>query len=114
VFFRAESFDAAANMLHGMTSLTLPWPGQMSSLEWREIFKGYLVPPDSFRYLSSLLGFGILVAGFFPNSQEIMKRIPLNSEPARLWTIGALTFTIFLLVAIGESQGVSEFIYFNF
>jgi alginate O-acetyltransferase complex protein AlgI len=114
VFFRAGTFESAARVLQGMISLDPVLSGAWSSLGFADLYKGYLVPPDSFTYVASLFGIGFLIVGFLPNSQELLKRIPLRSNAARYGTIGAMTFFILLLAAISASRGVSEFIYYNF
>jgi alginate O-acetyltransferase complex protein AlgI len=114
VFFRAVNFDSAWRILHGMTALGPVVAGGFTDLVFAEIYKGFLVPPDSFGYVVGLLGVGVVIAGFLPNSQELVKRAPMDSEAGRYAAIGALAFIIFLLAAISDSRGVSEFIYFNF
>jgi alginate O-acetyltransferase complex protein AlgI len=114
VFFRAETFESAVRVLQGMISLDPVFSGKTFGVSFAELYKGYLVPPDSFTYVVSLLGLGLLIAGFLPNTQELLKRVPLDSDPTRYGTIGAMTFLIFLLAAISASRGVSEFIYYNF
>ena len=114
VFFRAVNFESAWRILHGMAAVGPMLATRFSDLIFADIYKGFLIPPDSFGYVAGLLGVGVLIAGFLPNSQELVRRAPMGSEATRYATIGAMTFIIFLLAAISASRGVSEFIYFNF
>jgi hypothetical protein len=104
VFFRAQSFDAAARVLRAMAGLNglglLPGDGS------RELI-----------WIVLLLG----IAWVLPNSQALVKpRHAANAAPKprfeRLaWmALGAMAVWVVLLAAINGSRGSSEFIYFNF
>ena len=50
-FFRAENVESASRVLHGMVSLDPVSSGKSSGLRFAEVYKGYLVPLDSFTYV---------------------------------------------------------------
>jgi alginate O-acetyltransferase complex protein AlgI len=106
VFFRAENFHAAAGMLHSMFD-TRP-----SSL-WLDM-RNNLMPHDTPAYVATMFGGGLFITQLLPNAQQMAARWSQPTRPIRVVAIGALMATIFILVAIDESRGVSEFIYFNF
>ncbi|HEY6454257.1 MAG TPA: MBOAT family protein [Steroidobacteraceae bacterium] len=106
VFFRAESFGAASRMLRAM------FDSAPDSL-WQDL-RHNLVPPDSPAYIIALFTAGILIVSTFPNAQELSARLEQPPRALRVVGIGALIVVVLLLVAIDESRGVSEFIYFNF
>ena len=114
VFFRAEDFETASRILRGMALLGPPLPAPSAQLTFSLVYKGTLVPPDSFSYVLTLFLAGAVLVNAAPNSQTILNRLPLLAASPRYLLIGALGFIILLLAAIGASRGISEFIYFNF
>jgi alginate O-acetyltransferase complex protein AlgI len=109
VFFRADSFHSAANLLRDMASMTNtssasgPALGDSGELKW----------------IAALL----IIARFCPNSQQIIdeyftvRASALDAQRRRLvagWLVGVLAIFATGLVLICESRQSTEFIYFNF
>jgi alginate O-acetyltransferase complex protein AlgI len=107
VFFRAESFGGAANMLSGML-------GGSASLD------ADLVDFHTACYIA----IGLLIAVFSLNSQEFVASVAGRMDkagpalPARPFLQGAHVGTLVMLVVsltlISVAWGTNEFIYFNF
>jgi alginate O-acetyltransferase complex protein AlgI len=106
VFFRAGSFNAAANMLAGMFAGSRTIDAQ-------------LVDAHTAFYVV----FGLLVAFLARNSQQLFTGVFARfAVPGRLLShpfsqgspVGALLFLIVSLTIISISWGTNEFIYFNF
>jgi D-alanyl-lipoteichoic acid acyltransferase DltB (MBOAT superfamily) len=127
VFFRATSLGAALNVLaamFGANGLVLP-------LEWQPTLAATLTgvetwtfgPLDAFAGLRQCLWCAVLLAVVFwaPNSQTVIGRLEAalrsRATKAGRWAWCATGFActlVFVVAAINESRGVSEFIYFNF
>lgn len=103
VFFRAESFTGAANVLRGM------FLGDAS-------VNAGIADARTGLYILA----GLLIACFAPNSQSLVGRfsekiIAAIQTPFRQGAhVGSLLFLIALLTMISVSWGTNEFIYFNF
>jgi D-alanyl-lipoteichoic acid acyltransferase DltB (MBOAT superfamily) len=103
VFFRAESFTGAANLLRGM------FLGEAS------VNAGIADARTGFYILA-----GLLIAWLAPNSQSLVGRfaekfVAAIQIPFRQGAyVGSLLFLITLLTMISVSWGTNEFIYFNF
>ena len=106
VFFRAESFTAAANMLAGMFAASRTLDAQL--VDGHTAF--YLV-------------LGLAIAFLARNSQQLLTgAFDRLMAPGRLFAhpffqgspAGALLFLIVSLTIISISWGTNEFIYFNF
>ena len=127
-FFRATSLESALRMLSAMAGHN----GWVMPIEWHAPLQGALgAAPSGLRFddLTAFAGVRQLawiaallaIAWFCPNSQQIMARLGRwHAGGLRLgqmagWgALGATTTIICMLAAINASQGVSEFIYFNF
>jgi len=114
VFFRTESFEAAARLIRGTVSF-----GDMAT--WRYFFSdnsittfGYWLPPDSAFYRLTLLGIGLVVVWGAPNTRVLIENIRMSDTPRQFATIGAACFWIFLLTVVSASREMAQFIYFNF
>lgn len=114
VFFRASSLDAALRVLTGMAGLNGLVP---HTTGWHmgqgEAFGGW----QQVGWITVLLG----LVWLCPNSQTLIagtqnSRIlyKLRHERWAWLALGSLAVPIFLLAAINDSRGASEFIYFNF
>jgi hypothetical protein len=105
VFFRAESFGAAANMLAGMFAGSAAIDAQLADA-----------------HTAAYIALGLLIAFVAPNSQQLLtgageRLVAGFSQPRpflRGLHAGSLVFVIFALVLISASWGTNEFIYFNF
>jgi len=105
VFFRAESFGGAANMLGGMFAGKAEVDAQLADLHT----EAYIV-------------IGLLIAFLAPNSQQLLtgvgERLASRFNAPRPFLqgmhAGSLIFVITALVLISVSWGTNEFIYFNF
>lgn len=111
VFFRAESFDRALLILGGMAGVgaSAPFWGAPEGAQVIDLTRcyGWIVP---------LLAFAVL----FPNSTELSQRVSVWILSARLpagtkyVALGAGFVASLFLILVGETRGVSEFLYFNF
>jgi len=129
VFFRATSLPAAFNVLRAMFG----WNGFVFPVEWQAALTGSLPAGmgdlwtfgslDAFFGLRQCVWCGVLLAivFFVPNSQTLIGRFEsaLRSRgmKANQWAWCATGFActlVFVVAAINDSRGVSEFIYFNF
>lgn len=112
VFFRANSFDVAIYVLKGMFGGTYNISGAHLGIELGRIM--------DMEMCLVWLAFCASVAFLLPNVYELLGvgrldklEEKLNSKTG-LTLIGAcISFSLFML-AIGETRGVSEFLYFNF
>jgi len=133
VFFRAESLDAAVNVLRGMSGyngLTLPMKMMQGGLgatmaDWGVASGDLVALKNTPGGVSQLFFWLILLSGivwFMPNTQQIMgnfkpaiEKIAVKSrvqwKPNTLWMI---ITAIILLYAFTEIGKVSEFLYFQF
>lgn len=111
VFFRANSFDSAMKVLHGMFMGPLILPVSLTNYfkpleelgvklgHWSKLYQG-----DT--YLGLWLIAAFIVVLFFANSMEMMKRFKTN--------LFYMMLTLFFFSAIFMLYRKSEFIYFNF
>ncbi len=120
VFFRATHLDSATNVLKGMFGLNgfaLPaeWSSQLGAVSTR--------PLEAFGGLRQVVWIGLLLAivWLVPNSQELIARARVSKaatifqrENLAWMSLGSCAVVLFLLAAINDSRGSSEFIYFNF
>jgi len=105
VFFRAESFGGAANMLAGMFADSAAIEAQLADL-----------------HTVSYIALGLALAFLAPNSQQLLtgagEKLVSDLRRPRPFLRGAhaggLVFVIVALVLISVSWGTNEFIYFNF
>ena len=136
VFFRAESLDAAMNMLEGMFGLNgfvLP-PSSFESFGWglrlflEDLgveFNNSVLPalPDLsiFAWLLLLL----LIAFLWPNTQEIMRDFnpafgiqkPISEKTFIIWKPAArwcFIIGLIAVIALFNMSQISEFLYFQF
>ena len=127
-FFRATSLDAAMRMLAAMGGRN----GWVLPIEWKATLEsaiGTSAAGIRFDDLTAFAGVRQLlwivglwaVAWFCPNSQEIMVRLnrcrahDVHTRAYLGWgAFGAASTIVCLLAIVSASQGVSEFIYFNF
>ena len=128
VFFRSTSLGGATEVLRAMFGSN----GFVFPEDWRGPIANWTpIPIDTWRF-GNLEAFGglrqviwsatLLVVVFaFPNSQQIVSRFEamIRSEgiKAERWAWGVTGFIsvfVFVVAAINDSRGVSEFIYFNF
>lgn len=114
VFFRAESLEAALRVLTGMSGFNGIVPNTTGwQLDKLDAFGGV----RQVGWIALLLG----LVWLCPNSQTLIDRaqnhnllIRLQHERWAWLALGSLGVIIFLLAAINDSRGASEFIYFNF
>jgi alginate O-acetyltransferase complex protein AlgI len=109
VFFRANSLDIAVDVLRAMVVGTHVGEGELGINRIMAVDECMI-----------WLGVSAAIAFFTPNAYEMIGRGMLYAEEARLNHVRGglimgvvLIFAIFLL-AISETRGVSEFLYFNF
>jgi alginate O-acetyltransferase complex protein AlgI len=109
VFFRADSFHSAANLLRDMAGMT-------DTLSASALALG---DSGELKWIAALL----VIARFCPNSQQIIDGYltvlasTLDAQRRRLiagWLVGVLAIVATGLVLICESRQSTEFIYFNF
>ncbi len=135
VFFRAESFGAAKEILKGMAGLNgvalyktylEKWDSFGPTLaEWGVKFTGYRLfeGDDALIWIIAVL----LIAWVFPNTQEVMRRFSpaitgemRRPEELRSWQawkpsiLWAVITGVLCLVSIANLVRVSEFLYFQF
>ena len=111
VFFRATTFDGAAQMLRAMTHFE---PIRCSADCFADLYGNIPIPPTSLGYLCAFFGCGFALVWLFPTSQALTERlVKVRIELAWLAS-GALIGGIALLAIINVSHRTSEFIYFNF
>jgi D-alanyl-lipoteichoic acid acyltransferase DltB (MBOAT superfamily) len=119
VFFRAESFDAAINILSGMIGIN-----------------GFALPENYLAYLNYINGLGdylttqgwlfmtmslfkgieevahlfllLILVWYFPNTQQFMKS---QWKPSLIWAISFTTLSIYSILNLTR---MSEFLYFQF
>jgi D-alanyl-lipoteichoic acid acyltransferase DltB (MBOAT superfamily) len=119
VFFRAESFDAAINILSGMIGIN-----------------GFALPENYLVYLNYIDGLGdylstqgwlfmtmslfkgieevahlfllLILVWYFPNTQQFMKS---QWKPSLIWAISLTTLSIYTILNLTR---MSEFLYFQF
>lgn len=114
VFFRAGSFGTALLILGSMTGLGGAhmgtfWPAPTATAQVVDLTRcyGWIVP---------LLAFAV----FSPNSTDLSARITARAFPVHLpaplkfAALGSGFAASLFLILIGETRGVSEFLYFNF
>jgi alginate O-acetyltransferase complex protein AlgI len=112
VFFRAASLDIAIEVLRAMAVGT--YAGDTGS--------GLLGVNRIMAVDECMIWLGVLavIAFLAPNAYEMIgqgMRYPEESRLSRSWggfALGAILTLSFLLLAISETRGVSEFLYFNF
>jgi len=132
VFFRADSFTGAMNVLQGMSGvngfyLNAEWLYQLGSLgvylqELGIIFAPMAMNVNKLWIISILLVW--FIAWFMPNTQQLLSRYEpaiysgkikgwkyLQWQPSRIWTV---SIAIVATVAILNLTRISEFLYFNF
>jgi alginate O-acetyltransferase complex protein AlgI len=105
VFFRAESFGGAANLLAGMFAGSAVIDAQLADVR-----------------TVSYIGLGLLIAFLAPNSQQLLtgagEKLMSGLRAPRPFLqgvhAGSVLFLIAALVLISVSWGTNEFIYFNF
>lgn len=112
VFFRATSVEAALAVLQAMAGSTLTAPMADALLGINRIMP-----------LANCFGWLLACAAaafFLPNAYQILGRGLLTTLEARLsgvkggLLLGGLLAVSVLILAISETRGVSEFLYFNF
>jgi D-alanyl-lipoteichoic acid acyltransferase DltB (MBOAT superfamily) len=112
VFFRASSIEIALGILQAMTVGTFSGSSSDSLLGINRIM-------DINECLVWVAGCGV-IAFFVPNAYEILGKGLLHTHEKKLnGGLGGVAFgvalvTIFILLSISETRGVSEFLYFNF
>lgn len=103
VFFRAESFQSAGNMLAGM-------------LLGAQTMEAEVADANTLFYMV----LGLLIAFLLPNSQQLIgaarDRLKVQGIAGFMQgaMMGALAFAVVALVVVSASNASSEFIYFNF
>jgi len=128
VFFRATSFAAAIDVLRAMFGAN----GLVLPVEWRGTLSAYVPAVADQWTFGNLEAFGgvrqclwslVLLAMVFwgPNSQTLVGRFEtalksrgLNAGQWAWCATGFACTLVFVVAAINDSRGVSEFIYFNF
>jgi alginate O-acetyltransferase complex protein AlgI len=134
VFFRASSFVAAVNLLSGMfggrgltmtTDVTNParFPGRVWA-QWGVRFVPNTFKVESYDWLFQVIAVALLVALFFPNSQQLLADYEPALEPVprprffrlRLsWSGGLLLGVMFWgIIRSFYVAAPSPFLYFNF
>jgi D-alanyl-lipoteichoic acid acyltransferase DltB (MBOAT superfamily) len=112
VFFRASSVEVAIGILKAMAGGTLPAQMASSTLGLNRIME-----------LQSSLWWsaaGAAICVLLPNAYQWLGRGVLREREQQLnqgrggLLLGALLVLIFILLAVCETRGVSEFLYFNF
>ncbi|MBV6633041.1 MAG: MBOAT family protein [Alphaproteobacteria bacterium] len=120
VFFRAESFDAAIAILHGMTGLSTAleptlWEGLTNGSAW--IWLQFLALA--------------IIAVWMPNSIELTARYrpvidvarelriklgqaPKLWQPTPAWSLAIATIAVISIIQMYRIGDLTEFIYFNF
>lgn len=112
VFFRASSLSVAFEILHAMFGGTYSADFQVSLLGHNQIMS----IDECIRWLAALA----FITFFTPNAYDIIGRGTLYLEESRYkYELGGIIFgglmtLSLLLLAISETRGVSEFLYFNF
>jgi hypothetical protein len=112
VFFRATSYGVAIDVLQGMFFGT-----HVGAIEASPLGINRIMAIDECAFW---LGATSAVAFFMPNAYQLIGFGLRYAEEERLGgVVGGLFFggvlsLIFLLLAISETRGVSEFLYFNF
>lgn len=112
VFFRATSMDAALNVLHAMVVSTHVPPADLSPVGLDRI----MPIGECLTWIAALGGVALLM----PNAYQLIGQgLQVRREVLMGRTLGgalggAMLFISVLLLAISETRGVSEFLYFNF
>lgn len=112
VFFRASSIDVALHVLRAMWGGTYLVPAEASALGVNRIM--------DVTWCAGWLAVCALVAFFLPNAYQLLGRGLLHEREAKLsarlgaFVLGGSLVFCLMLLAIGETRGVTEFLYFNF